>query len=41
MAVIEFARHICNLPNAHSIEYGATPDPIISRMPGQSEELKK
>lgn len=41
MAIIEFARHVCNLPKAHSVEYGKTPDPVISRMPGQSEELKK
>lgn len=42
MAVIEFARNVCWLEHAHSVE--AQEDwksPVISRMPGQSEELKK
>ena len=42
MAVVEFARNICKLQDAHTVE--ADPDcktPVISRMPGQSDELKK
>lgn len=42
MAVIEYARHVCGLPHAHTIE--AEPeclDPVISRMPGQSDTQEK
>lgn len=42
MAVVEFARNVCGLEHAHTVE--AKPDcptPIISWMPGQSEELTK
>lgn len=34
IAVIEFARHVCNIPEANSIElYENTPDPVIIFMP--------
>ena len=36
MAVVEFARHVCGLPRAHSIELDPdTPDPVIALMPDQ------
>jgi len=42
MAVIEFARNICNLKNANSVEVDPkTPHPVISIMPEQEEYLKK
>lgn len=42
VAVIECARHLCNKPHAHSLEFDVhTPDPVIAFMPGQSEELAK
>ena len=42
IAVIEFARHICDLPKANSLEFDThTSDPVIAFMPGQSEELAK
>lgn len=42
MAVVEFARNVCGLDHAHTVE--AKPKcktPVISWMPGQSDELKK
>lgn len=42
MAVIEYARHMCGLSQANTIE--ADPDcaePVISRMPGQSATQEK
>lgn len=42
IAVIEFARHVVWLPKANSLEFDThTSDPVISYMPGQSEELAK
>ena len=36
MAVIDFARHVCSLPQAHSSELNPeTPDPVIYLMPEQ------
>jgi CTP synthase len=38
MAVIEFARHVADLPNANSTEVDArTPDPVIDVMPDQRD----
>lgn len=42
MAVVEFARHVCGLEWAHTVE--AEPNcstPIISRMPGQTDAWEK
>lgn len=40
LASIEFARHVCNLPKAHTTEINpATPDPIIHIMPEQEKKL--
>ncbi len=37
-AVIEFARHVCGLPEANSREFaGRTPDPVISLMANQEQ----
>jgi CTP synthase len=37
-AVIEFARHVCGIPDANSTEFDPqTPDPVIDLMPGQKE----
>ena len=37
-AVIEFARHVCGLPNANSSEVDpATPDPVIDLLPEQRD----
>lgn len=42
MAVIEYARNVCGLPNAHTKEADpACAEPVISRMPGQSDEQAK
>ena len=42
MAVIEYARHVCGLSDAHTIEAEPTcADPVISRMPGQSDTQEK
>jgi len=42
MAVVEFARNVCGLKHANTVEDNPdSPTPIISRMPGQSEELRK
>ncbi len=41
-AVIEFARHVCDLPQAHSDEFSnATPDPVISLMADQKQYTDK
>lgn len=41
MAVIEFARHVAGLKNAHSQEANSkTPDPVIHIMPGQEQVIK-
>jgi len=40
MAVIEFARHVCGIKKAHTLEVDPqTPDPIIHFMPGQQEKI--
>ena len=40
VAVIEFARNVCGLTNAHSAEFNAnTPDPVIHYMSGQEGKL--
>ncbi len=42
MAVVEFARNVCGLKHANTVEDNPTTNtPVISRMPGQSEELRK
>jgi CTP synthase len=42
MAVVEYARNVCGLPDAHTVEANPnTKSPIISWMPGQSEDLEK
>lgn len=42
MAVVEFARNVCGLKHANTVEADQnTQTPVISRMPGQSEELRK
>lgn len=42
VAVIEFARHVCWLHDAHSLEFSSeSAHPVIAFMPGQSEELAK
>lgn len=42
MAVIEFARNVCNLKDAHTTEINPkTKHPVIDLMPEQKEELKK
>ncbi|MCH7768285.1 MAG: CTP synthase [Nitrospinae bacterium] len=41
-AVIEFARNVARLKDAHSTEFNSkTPFPVIDFLPGQSEELDK
>ena len=41
-AVIEFARNVARLKDAHSTEFNPkTPFPVIDFLPGQSEELDK
>lgn len=35
IAVIEFARHVCNLSSAYSSEFDDSPHPVIDIMPGQ------
>lgn len=41
-AVIEFARNVCGLPNAHSVEFAPdTPDPVIHIMESQKEVTTK
>lgn len=38
LAVVEFARHVCGLEEAHSSEFGpATPYPVIDLLPEQKE----
>ncbi|MEA5040791.1 MAG: CTP synthase [Clostridiaceae bacterium] len=42
IAVIEFARHVCGLPNANSGEFDPeTPDKVIDFMPDQNEQMDK
>ncbi len=42
MAVVEYARNVCGLKRADTVEADpASSTPVISRMPGQSEELRK
>ncbi len=42
LAVIEFARNVCNLPNASSTEFNETcPDPIIDLMAEQKDIINK
>ncbi|MDR3207032.1 MAG: CTP synthase [Oscillospiraceae bacterium] len=42
MAVIEFARHVCGLPGAHSTEFDPdTPAPVIYLMPEQEKVMQK
>ena len=42
IAVIEFARNVLGLAQAHSTEFDAySPDPVIDFMEGQSDEIKK
>lgn len=42
MAVIEYARNCCDLPNANTVEADpACADPVISWMPGQSDAGEK
>ncbi len=42
MAVIDFARHVCGLKKANSVEVNpTTPHPVIHIMPHQKEFLKK
>lgn len=37
LAIVEFARHVCGLEEAHSIELNPnTPDPVIALMPDQN-----
>lgn len=41
-AVIEFARHVCNLKGAHSIEFDAnSPHPVIHLMPNPENEFNE
>ena len=41
-AVIEFARHVCALPDAHSAEFNVeTPHPVIALMDSQVNVVKK
>ncbi len=38
MAIVEYARHVCSLSGAHSIELDPkTPDPVISLLPEQQD----
>ncbi|MFC1617936.1 CTP synthase [Patescibacteria group bacterium] len=40
MAVIEFARHVCNLRKAHTVEVAPrTPHPVIGILPEQAKKL--
>ena len=42
VAVIEFARHVCGLAGAHSMEFDTdTPDPVISLLDGQQKVTTK
>lgn len=42
LAVVEFARHVLNLPKAHTTECDAeTPDPVIHMITGQDEIVKR
>jgi CTP synthase len=42
LAVVEFARNVCGLDNANSIEFDeSTADPVISMMPDQKDIEKK
>ena len=37
LSIVEFARHVAGLPEAHSVELNpATPDPVIHLMPDQN-----
>ena len=40
IAVIEYARHVCNIPSATSAEIDkTTPDPVIIWMPEIDQEV--
>ncbi len=42
MAVIEYARHVCGLPEANSTEFAEdTPNPVVDLMPGQVDVVDK
>jgi len=42
LAVVEFARNVCGLKNAHSTEFDPnTPHPVIDLLPEQKEILKR
>ena len=41
MAVVEFARHVAGLADAHSSELADTPHPVIDLMPGQRGVTEK
>jgi CTP synthase len=42
LAVVEFARHICGMTNANSVEFDrSTPFPVIDLMPDQKGVLEK
>ena len=42
MAVVEFARNVCNLKSAHSMEFDeSTPHPVVHLMPDQIDVLDK
>ena len=42
LAVVEFARHVCNLDNAHSTEIDEnTPHPVIDFLPWQKEHISQ
>jgi len=42
LAVVEFARNVCNLKNAHTTEVNPnTPHPVIDLLPWQKELLKE
>ena len=41
IAVIEFARDVCNIEDAHSGEFSDTQHKVIDFMPGQNDEIDK
>jgi CTP synthase len=41
LAVIEFARHVCGMPEANSSEFAPSPDTVIDLMPDQREIHEK
>ena len=41
IAVIEFARNVCGIADAHSGEFSDTPNKVIDFMPGQNDEIDK